>query len=333
MELNKIFASHMVFPAKKPVIFYGNGQGNVKITFAGTEKSAAFDTDNWTIEFPPMEYGGPYSAEVVFDDKTVTIEDIYIGEVFLFAGQSNMEFKMSETNMPCDSYLSNNKLRLFSTDKFDKADKFTPEDGWVVCDKKDVGSWSALAYLVSQNISVDKDIAVGAVVCYQSASVIESWVPEKTFEKININIPIENKFPDHTAENLQKWNTDGAIYSYSLSQVIPYPLSAVIWYQGESDTSVEEGKVYCDELCALIDTWRNDFHNESLMFVIVQIANTYSKMTEGWKLVQAAQKEVGSKRPFVKTVISGDVCETDNIHPKTKDKLANRIAEALKSYM
>ena len=83
----------------------------------------------------------------------------------------------------------------------------------------------------------------------------------------------------------------------------------------------------------MIDVWRKDFRDEALLFIIVQIANTYHKMTEGWKLVQKAQKEVELKRPFVKTVVSGDVCETNNIHPKTKDKLAKRIAEAIKTYM
>ena len=37
------------------------------------------------VEFPPMEYGGPYSIEVDFEDRKIIFEDIYIGEVFLFA--------------------------------------------------------------------------------------------------------------------------------------------------------------------------------------------------------------------------------------------------------
>jgi hypothetical protein len=31
----------------------------------------------------------------------------------------------------------------------------------------------------------------------------------------------------------------------------------------------------------------------------------------------------------VVTVISRDICETDNIHPPTKDKLAKRLAETI----
>ncbi len=329
MKLNKIFTSHMVFAANKPIRIYGEGKGLVKISFAGCEKTILSDEDNWMVEFDPMAYGGPYNLEVDFPDGKEIIDDIYIGEVFLFAGQSNMQFKMKESSTPKEAYRSNNKLRLFSTDRIEKTDKFTSDDGWVICDEKDVAEWSAIAYLASQEVSLEKDIAIGVVVCYQGASVIESWVPENSFEKININIPIEEKFIDHTCEQFSEWNGNGVLYNFSLSQAIPYTMSAVIWYQGESDATEAEGMVYCEELAALIDIWRSDFRDDSLPFVIVQLANTYHKMTEGWKLIQKAQKDIVNKRPFVKMVASADVCETNNIHPPTKDKLANRIAEVL----
>ena len=329
MELNKIFTSHMVFAAKKPIRIYGTGQGTVTINFAGQTKTFVSKSEKWTVELPAMEYGGPYSLEAVFEDRTIVLDDIYVGEVFLFSGQSNMQFKMEDTEIPQNLYRSNPKLRLFSTDTVRNTDKFVPDDGWVVCDKKDVGYWSALAYLASDEVSLAKDIAIGVIACYQGASVIESWVPEKTFEKININIPAEEKFDDHEDEIFGMWNGDGMLYHFALCQVIPYQLTAVVWYQGESDASVSEGLVYCDELCALIDVWRKDFGDENLFFVVVQIADTLERMTEGWKLVQRAQEEIVTRRANVKMVQSRDVCETDDIHPKTKDKLAKRIAQVL----
>lgn len=281
------------------------------------------------VEFPPMEYGGPYSMEVNFIDRKIILEDIYIGEVFLFAGQSNMQLKMHESNTPVEMYSSNDKLRIYSTDRIEGTDYYTTDDGWIVCEKECVPNLSALAYLTANEISNKKYIAVGIITCYQGASVIESWVPEKTFEKRNIDIPADKKFVDHTLEQYTAWNGDGVLYSYALSQVIPYSISAVVWYQGESDTSGEEGRVYVDELSALIDIWRNDFANENLPFVVVQLADCIDRAGKGWELIQKAQIEVQSKRPYVKTVISSDICENDDIHPKTKDKLAKRISEVI----
>ena len=332
MDLNKIFTSHMVFPARKPIRVYGNGQGNAQINFAGQERTVVSNKDDWMAEFEPMEYGGPYSMEVTFEDSKIVLEDIYIGEVYLFSGQSNMEMKMKSTNTPPELYKSNNKLRIYSTDKIVTPDYYTTSDGWLICEKECIENLSALAYLAGNEISECKDIAVGIIVCYQGESVIESWVPEGSFQKIGINISDEEKFENHSL----MWNKEGFLYEYALAQVIPYSISAVVWYQGESDATDAEGYVYVEELCEFIKTWRKAFRDEKISFVIVQLADFIERVTlgwseEGWSLIQKAQLEVSSKIQGVKTVVSRDVCENDDIHPRTKDKLAKRICEALLS--
>ena len=101
-------------------------------------------------------------------------------------------------------------------------------------------------------------------------------------------------------------------------------------YQASGHYTYDEAVVYDRELCALIDIWRHDFRNDRLAFVIVQIADyCYSSNQKAWKLIQKAQYEVQGKREKVKTVVSRDVCENDDIHPKTKGILSNRIAEVL----
>lgn len=47
-----------------------------------------------------MPYSGPYTLTVSFETETVVLEDIYVGEVYLFAGQSNMEWKLRQTVTP-----------------------------------------------------------------------------------------------------------------------------------------------------------------------------------------------------------------------------------------
>ena len=332
MQLNKIFASHMVFPAGKILRFYGEGAGVVSISFAGLVKTEHFTRENWCVEFPPMEYGGPYNVEVTLDGEKIVLEDVYVGEVYLIAGQSNMQYKVQESPGLIDRCSANDKLRLFSTYRLEKgeyADYFTPEDGWKLCKSDEVGRWSAIAYLAGNQVSLKKNVAVGVIACYQGASVIESWVPKGTFEKLGINIPTEKRHVDHVHEVYIEWNGDGVLYEYAMKQVFPFALSGVVWYQGESDTTVEEAIVYVDELSEMIKIWREDFRDMSLKFIVVQIADFFARPDEGWSLIQKAQWDIQSVLPGVKTVISKDVCESDTIHPPTKDKLAERIAEAL----
>lgn len=327
MNLNRIFTSHMVFAANKPIRIYGEGRGTVQVNFAGITKNLVSEDDKWRLELPPMEYGGPYTLKVVFENQTIVLEDIFIGEVYLFAGQSNMQFKMKETETSLCEIKSNNMIRLFSTDRIEDTDFFKSKDGWVVCKEEQIKEWSAIAYFTSKAVFESKNIAVGIIACYQGASVIESWVPEGAFNKIGINIPVADKHCDHT--NFKKWNGDGVLYEYALSQVKPFSLSATVWYQGESDTSIAEGKVYIDELKELIRIWRENFDNSQLPFLIIQLADYIERKDEAWSMIQDAQLKIQDDVDNVYTVVSSDVCENDNIHPKTKNKLSFRIAEKL----
>lgn len=332
MKTDSIFSSNMVFAANKPIKVYGDGEGEIKVSFANQETKTTAKDGRWFAEFEPMNYGGPYELKVSCGDEKIVFNNIYIGEVYLCAGQSNIEFKMKESNTPEELYKPMDQLRYFSVDKIGDNDYFGASDGWVLSDKDTIKEWSAIGYLTGSEICEKKDVAVGIICCNQGASVIESWVPAGTFEKMGIDIPLDKKSKSHQ-EHI--WNKHGALYDYQLSQVIPFSLSGVIWYQGESDSFPDEGQVYLDELKKMIEIWRTDFSDENLKFVVVQIADYYEiwevrpPTRIGWKLVQQAQEQIQHEVKNVVTVISKDVCETDHIHPPTKTILSNRIAEAL----
>ncbi len=332
MKLDPLFTSSMVFAANQPIRIYGEGCGEAVITFAGQTKNVTSDDGKWLVEFSPMEYGGPYMLTFAFDNEKTVLNDIFVGEVYLFAGQSNMQFKLHETHLDPDTYKTNNKLRLFSTDRIEDTDFFKAKDGWVKCTKENAREWTAIGYLAGMELAEKKNIAIGVITCYQGASVIESWVPEGTFESLGIGVPVEQRHGDHRSDICTDWNGDGVLYTKALSQVIPFSLSGVIWYQGESDTSLEESLEYKNELTAMINIWRKDFKNDNLPFVIIQIADFDFRDDEAWHNVQKAQFEVQNEVDFVKTVISADVCESEHIHPPTKDKLSHRVAEALNTF-
>jgi len=319
----------MVLPAKKPLPLWGTGTGEAEIRFAGqTRRTRCAADGTWSVEFSPMEYGGPHTLTAIFEDCTVVLDDIYIGEVYLMAGQSNMQFKLKESSYPKESYAGNPRMRLFVAARPEEGEPFTPSDGWTVATEENVAGWSALAYHVGQMQS-EKGIAVGLIGCYQGASVIESWVPEGTFERIGIHLGKEQKYGDHFHQKYGRWNGDGFLYNVSLSTLFPFPLSAVVWYQGESDVSLPESEVYEAELAELIRIWRRDFKDERLPFVVVQLADYIGRAGAPWQNIQQAQARIPSRVDRVQTAVSADVCEDDNIHPPTKIRLARRICDAL----
>lgn len=328
MKLADVFSSDMVFAANKPIRIFGQGEGNAMVTFAGISKTVVSDTPVWSVEFAPMEYGGPYTLTFVADSGTVTLERIFIGEVYLFAGQSNMSFPLAESNTDKALYETNDKLHYLAVSPRPSA------IAWSCAARDAVGDWSALGYLAGREIVSKKDVHVGIIVCATGASVIESWMPAGALERIGIRLSREDKYIDHYYEEYASWNVDGALYGDKLMRVIPLTISGAVWYQGESDASEAEGLVYEQELCEMIRLWRVAFADDKLPFCIVQIADCESRiaMGPGWKLVQDAQERISARVPYTFTVISKDICETDEIHPPTKDKLAHRITDVIETH-
>lgn len=318
----------MVFASGKPIRVFGTGRGRAEITFANVSKTVVSEEEQWLVELPPMKCGGPYELTFVSAGETVTFTDIYVGEVYLFAGQSNMQFKVKEGADDFDLCETNEMLRLYSTERIEKTDYFTPKDGWVRAEKGTAPEWSALAHFAGTKLAREKKIAIGIVAAYQGASVIESWVPKDIFEENDILVPRSEKGKSHF-DPRYSWNENGRLYENMMCQIKPFSFTGVVWYQGESDTTLGESKVYGKELAVLIDTWRKDFRNPALPFAVIQIADFKLENPEAWINVQKAQYNIQFALPNVTTVISADVCANDDIHPPRKYDLAQRLADSL----
>lgn len=142
-------------------------------------------------------------------------------------------------------------------------------------------------------------------------------------------LPIEKLHADYSAPQYSLWNKDGALYEKTFLPIVPFTFKSVIWYQGESDTTIDEGKIYKELLKRMILCWRKDLRDEKLPFVIVEICDYDDRNDDGWRIIQQKQRECAKETDGTIYVQSSDVCNHENIHPARKICLANRIAEEL----
>ena len=329
MELNLLFRNGMVLAAGKPIRIFGKGCGLARVRLLDLCAECESQGDDWMVELPPQPYGGPYTLTVELNGGMTEITDVWVGEVLLLHGQSNMKFMLEESNYPTDRYENEERLRLFSLEYPTEACPFERADGWVHCTAENAGKWSAIGYHVGLRLARELGCAVGMLAATQGASVIQSWLPEGTEERLGISLLPEQRHIDYSYPAYSAWNRDGLLYHFAIEPIMPYAFTQVLWYQGESNTTEAEGAVYDRLLTALIEQRRRDFDDEALSFVVVQIADYHKRNDEGWRAVQRAQVRVGERVAGVCTVISRDVCENDNIHPATKAVLSDRICDVI----
>jgi len=328
MELNKIFSDGLVFQANKPIRIFGTGGGNVSVTLNGKTANKEFIGGKWLIELEPLNYGGPYELNINLNGVRKVIKDVYIGEVILLAGQSNIAMSLGGSSYPKESIEENNLVRFFASELYNNQGHFSSDDGWVYTTKENAPHFSAIGYHLGMQLSKEKSIAVGLIACYLGSSVIESWIPSEIANKECFYLPKEEKYDSPYVHGPH--NEAGKLYSIRQQSVVPYSIGNVIWYQGESNTGKGEWKIYTDLLEALINCWRKDFMDDCLHFTVVQIADWDQRDDAAWHGIQEAQQRITEKVDNVTVVKSCDVCETFDIHPPTKIHLANRILNAIK---
>jgi hypothetical protein len=117
-----------------------------------------------------------------------------------------------------------------------------------------------------------------------------------------------------------------------IEKILPFSLSSVLWYQGESNASVAEADIYLNMLSAMIGAWRRYFRNDELKFIIIQLADHLDRAGYAWEKIQSEQLRAQDVIPLTKCVICRDVCDNIDIHPKEKDVLSSRVCDALKSF-
>lgn len=326
LSLHPACCSGAVFQAEKKVRVFGDGEGEITVSVCEVQVKTVAQNGKWVAELPPMPYGGPYDMMVTNGTDILTLNDVWFGDVFLLAGQSNMQVKMWE-KPPENGYQDSAFVRMFSTRTlrgYDDGERSFPEDGWVELSKERAPRWSAIGYYFALKYHERTGRMVGLMTCYQGASTIESWLSEEALAKTGFEPP-----KDRSGDDFAFFRETHKLYYHTFKQVVPYTFSHILWYQGEANTKVNEGyDIYDTLLNALVESWRKELLDETLPFIIVQIADYIGGHPVYWPQVQAAQLRAQEWIPHVKTVISRDVCESECIHPYTKEILAYRLVEA-----
>ena len=327
MQLAKLFRDNMVFQAEKPVRIFGEGCGTVNVVFNNQAYEKSFEGNSWVMDLPSQPYGGPYDMTISLNGEISVLKNIAFGDVFLCSGQSNMQFTL-QLERGAKEIETDEKIRYYCCDRLEKHDGLTSVDGWKLCLKDEIENWSALATHIAVEHRKQKDVFVGLIGCFQGASVIRTWIPESYLDEA-VYLPMEDRHIDYTHEVYVLWNGDSVLYHSMLSTLIPFSFKAVVWYQGESDTTVAEGKIYTELLARLIISWRVALKDEELPFIVVEICDFLPRDDEGWHCIQTAQRKIEARVKNAFCVTSKDVCEHTDIHPCNKEELAKKIADII----
>ncbi len=124
-------------------------------------------------------------------------------------------------------------------------------------------------------------------------------------------------------------NQPTALFNAMIAPLLNHPVKGVLWYQGESNT--EHADVYAKLLPALIADWRQQWQQDSLPFLFVQLPNfmeaNYLPAESHWAELREAQRKALSV-PHTAMAVTIDLGEWNDIHPDKKKEVGIRLALA-----
>jgi hypothetical protein len=106
-------------------------------------------------------------------------------------------------------------------------------------------------------------------------------------------------------------------------------INAVLWHQGEGDSSPARAPLYEDRLHDLIRRFRELVGDEHLPFIVGQLGQ-FKEWSDGRRVVNTAHENVPTKVPYTRFVSSDGLTDTDGTHfdAQSARELGRRYAEA-----
>jgi beta-xylosidase len=179
VRLPALVGSHMVLQRDAPARVWGwaSPGESVRVSVGAARGEATTAADGrWKVDLPSQPAGGPFALTIDAHGRIV-LEDVWLGEVWVASGQSNMEWPLAQsTGGPQAATAGCDGLRLFTVAK---ATSLEPRDDvtgqWSACDATTAPAFSAVAFFFGQELHRALGVKVGLVHSSWGGTPAEAW--------------------------------------------------------------------------------------------------------------------------------------------------------------
>jgi len=333
---NPLFTDGAVLQQGQAIPVWGTAADGEEVTveIAGQKASTTAKDGKWRVDLKPLEVGKPLTM-TISGENTVKVENLLVGEVWVCSGQSNMEWKQKATESAEEERTKAKypKIRMFTVKRTTSPVPLTEPIGrWIECSPETVGDFSAVGYYFARALYEKIDMPVGMIHSSWGGTPAQAWTSIEGFEghdelkgyaaqsKANAE-----KFADTPPEKPLGSGVPSSLFNGMLAPVIPYAIKGVIWYQGESNA--RNSKQYRTLFPAMIADWRTKWKQGPFPFFFVQIAPYKGQPPE----IREAQLLTLAKSENTAMAVTTDVGNANDIHPKKKKPVGERLALAARA--
>lgn len=272
---------------------------------------AALAAGPWETKLPPLPTGGPHVVQLRINDAAgatlaeKTARDVYVGDVWILAGQSNMVGRARIE----EPYARDPRVRMLALNGVWQLATHPLHEQVTAPGVTRPGYGPGLEF--GRALSRALDVPIGLIICAKGGTSLAQWSPDLASEG------------------------RASLYGNLLEQVrlAGGKVTGVLWYQGENDTGPEPSAGYAKNFRTFVARLRADLKQPSLPFCYAQLARFANEPTafySEWNVVREAQRLAESELPPARIVATVDLENGDYIHlsRESQDRLGRRFAWA-----
>ena len=178
----------------------------IRVIFLGKTYEAQQADGKWLVNLEPVKTGGPYSMEIVSEQGIQKINDIYAGDVWLCAGQSNMELNMERLK---DNYPEEweNDLPLIRQIKIHQTWDFTAPcenftgGKWLAARSENLHEFSGTAFFFAKKMheyysKQSQTVPIGLVSTAWGGTPVEAWMSREALVDFPEKLAVAEQYSD-----------------------------------------------------------------------------------------------------------------------------------------
>ena len=343
VRLPRLVSDNMVIQQQTDVRLWGWAKPGRKVvattSWSGQRPETKADKEGrWllTVRSPQASYE-PLSITFDDGDGQVTVQNVLAGEVWVCAGQSNMEMPVKGFwQCPVKDYnqwvIESAQHKGVHSVKIPSVMRAEPQEDaqceWRVCGPETVSDFSATGYFFARLMHQALDIPIGLIEANKGGSRVESWLTKENLQKYTSD-------PTDSVEIAKKW----AKFDYhrsllwgngTFNPILNYTVKGILYYQGCSNVG-DPGDQYSQRMKLLVDQWRQQFGLGEIPFYFVEIAPYFYDDANGdaGARLREQQFKASTLIPNSALVCTNDLVypyEFSQIHPTQKQQVGERLA-------
>ncbi|HEY4105435.1 MAG TPA: sialate O-acetylesterase, partial [Polyangiaceae bacterium] len=213
LRLSALFSDHLVLQRERDNPIWGWDRPGQRLTLrvlgvAGSElrQAVAAADGSFTLSCPALPAGGPYEIEIM-GSQTVTVRDVFSGEVWLASGQSNMEWPVGATR-DAEQAIERANLPALRQIKIPRRASRIPERDadarWEVCTPRTVAEFSAVAHFFATELHQRLNLPIGIIDATWGGTSVDAWVSTDALSEVDASVPTRLAELDAQARDLPR---------------------------------------------------------------------------------------------------------------------------------